>query len=37
VLTHLWPRIDPAEAAEEGAAAFGGPVTMAAPHMVTVI
>jgi ribonuclease BN (tRNA processing enzyme) len=37
VLTHLWPRIDPEAAAEEGADAFGGSVTLAAPHMVTVI
>jgi ribonuclease BN (tRNA processing enzyme) len=37
VLTHLWPRIDPEVAAEEGAEAFGGPVTLAAPHMVTVV
>jgi ribonuclease BN (tRNA processing enzyme) len=37
VLTHLWPMLDPARVAEEGAEAFGGPVTLAAPHMVTVI
>ena len=37
VLTHLWPRIDPVEAAEEGAEGYAGPVTLAAPHMVTVV
>jgi ribonuclease BN (tRNA processing enzyme) len=37
VLTHLWPLIDPGLSAEEGAEAFGGPVTLAAPHMVTVV
>jgi ribonuclease BN (tRNA processing enzyme) len=37
ILTHLWPQIEPALAAEEGAEAFGGPVTLAAPHLVTVV
>jgi len=37
ILTHLWPRVDPVRAAEEGAEAFGGPVTLAAAHMVTVV
>jgi ribonuclease BN (tRNA processing enzyme) len=37
VLTHLWPMLDPARVADEGAEAFGGPVTLAAPHMVTVV
>ena len=37
ILTHLWPQIDPAIAAEEGAEAFGGPVTLATPHLVTVV
>ena len=37
VLTHLWPLVDPARAAEEGSDAFGAPVTLAAPHMVTTI
>jgi ribonuclease BN (tRNA processing enzyme) len=37
VLTHLWPLIDPAVAAEEGAEGFGGPVTLAAPGMTTVV
>jgi ribonuclease BN (tRNA processing enzyme) len=37
ILTHLWPLIDPSLALEEGAEAFGGPVTLAAPHMVTLV
>ena len=30
VLTHLWPRVDPAVVVEEGSEAFGAPVTLAA-------
>ena len=37
ILTHLWPRIDPAVSSEEGAEAFGDSVTLAAPHMVTTV
>jgi len=37
LLTHLWPLLDPAEVAEEGAEAFGAPVTLAAPRLVTTI
>ena len=37
ILTHLWPRIDPAISSEEGAEAFGDSVTLAAPHMVTTV
>jgi ribonuclease BN (tRNA processing enzyme) len=37
VLTHLWPMIDPAAAAEEGSEAFGEPVVLAAPGLVTTI
>jgi ribonuclease BN (tRNA processing enzyme) len=37
ILTHLWPRVAAVRAAEEGAEAFGGPVTLAAAHMVTVV
>ena len=37
VLTHLWPRIDPARAVEEGAEAYGDSVTLAAPHMITTV
>jgi len=37
ILTHLWPRIDPAVAAAEGAEAYGGSVTLAAPHMITTV
>ncbi len=37
VLTHLWPRIDPIASVEEGSDAFGAPVTLAAPHLVTKV
>jgi ribonuclease BN (tRNA processing enzyme) len=37
ILTHLWPRVDPAVAAVEGAEAYGGSVTLAAPHMITTV
>lgn len=37
ILTHLWPKIDPAVAAAEGAEAYGGSVTLAAPHMITTV
>ncbi|MGH8998364.1 MAG: MBL fold metallo-hydrolase [Acidimicrobiia bacterium] len=33
MLTHLWPGLDPAVSAAEGSEAFGGPVTLAAPHV----
>jgi ribonuclease BN (tRNA processing enzyme) len=35
VLTHLWPRLDPSISLAEGSEAFGAPVTLAAPHLVT--
>ena len=35
VLTHLWPRLDPVVSVAEGSEAFGAPVTLAAPHLVT--
>jgi ribonuclease BN (tRNA processing enzyme) len=35
MLTHLWPRVDPRKAVEEGSDAFGEAVTLAAPHLVT--
>ncbi len=35
MLTHLWPRLDPVASVEEGSDAFGEPVTLAAPHLVT--
>lgn len=35
MLTHLWPRLDPIASVEEGSEAFGEPVTLAAPHLVT--
>jgi ribonuclease BN (tRNA processing enzyme) len=37
ILTHLWPLLDPAAAAAEGSAAFGGPVTIATPDLITTI
>jgi ribonuclease BN (tRNA processing enzyme) len=37
ILTHLWPRVDPAVAAAEGAEAYGGAVTVATPHMITTV
>jgi ribonuclease BN (tRNA processing enzyme) len=37
MLTHLWPLLDPAAVAEEGAEAFGGAVTLASTGLVTTI
>ena len=37
ILTHLWPYLDPNEVAEEGAEAFGGPVTIATPDLITTV
>jgi len=37
ILTHLWPLVDPVVAAAEGAEAYGGSVTLAAPHMITTV
>jgi ribonuclease BN (tRNA processing enzyme) len=37
VLTHLWPQVDREQAAAEGAAAFGEPVDLAAPDLVTAV
>jgi ribonuclease BN (tRNA processing enzyme) len=37
MLTHLWPTIDPIASVEEGSEAFGNPVVLAAPHLVTRI
>lgn len=37
MLTHLWPQIDPHRAVEEGSRAFGEPVMLAAPHLVTPV
>jgi ribonuclease BN (tRNA processing enzyme) len=37
MLTHLWPRLDPLVSVEEGSEAFGQPVTLATPHLVTTI
>ncbi|GIU88529.1 MAG: MBL fold metallo-hydrolase [Acidimicrobiia bacterium] len=35
MLTHLWPTLDPVASVEEGSEAFGRPVVLAAPHLVT--
>lgn len=37
MLTHLWPRLDPVRSVEEGSEAFGAPVTLAAPHLITQV
>jgi ribonuclease BN (tRNA processing enzyme) len=37
MLTHLWPRLDRRQAAAEGTDAFGEPVLMAAPDLVTEV
>jgi ribonuclease BN (tRNA processing enzyme) len=37
VLTHLWPLLDANEVVEEGSKAFGGPVTLATPDLITTI
>ncbi|MEX1006458.1 MAG: MBL fold metallo-hydrolase [Acidimicrobiia bacterium] len=37
ILTHLWPMNDREDTAKEGAEAFGGPVTLATPNLVTEI
>jgi len=37
VLTHLWPEVDRERAAAEGSAAFGAPVVLAAPELVTTV
>jgi ribonuclease BN (tRNA processing enzyme) len=35
MITHLWPMLDPIASAEEASEAFGGAVTLAAPHVTT--
>jgi ribonuclease BN (tRNA processing enzyme) len=37
VLTHIWPQVDPEASVAEGSEAFGEPVTLAVPHLVTEI
>jgi ribonuclease BN (tRNA processing enzyme) len=37
MLTHLWPRNDVHRVVDEGSDAFGEPVVLAAPHLVTRI
>jgi len=37
MITHLWPTIDPVASAEEASEAFGGAVTLAAPHLSTFV
>jgi ribonuclease BN (tRNA processing enzyme) len=37
LLTHLWPLLDSNAVAEEGSVAFGGPVTLATPDLITTI
>jgi ribonuclease BN (tRNA processing enzyme) len=35
ILTHLWPELDGVVSVKEGTEAFGEPVTLATPHLVT--
>ncbi|MGZ4688403.1 MAG: MBL fold metallo-hydrolase [Acidimicrobiia bacterium] len=37
LLTHIWPQVDPEASVAEGSEAFGEPVTLAVPHLVTEI
>jgi ribonuclease BN (tRNA processing enzyme) len=37
MLTHLWPQLDPKLVVAEGSAAYGEPVMLATPHLVTKI
>jgi ribonuclease BN (tRNA processing enzyme) len=37
VLTHIWPQVDPAASVAEGSEAFGEPVTLAVPRLITEI
>jgi ribonuclease BN (tRNA processing enzyme) len=37
MLTHLWPPLDAQESVREGTEAFGEPVTLATPHLVTKV
>jgi ribonuclease BN (tRNA processing enzyme) len=37
MLTHLWPQNDQRRAVEEGSEAFGEPVMLATPHLVTQV
>ena len=37
MLTHLWPLLDPNEVLDEGTQAFGGPITLATPDLITTI
>jgi ribonuclease BN (tRNA processing enzyme) len=37
MLTHVWPQIDPQRTVAEGSAAFGEPVLLATPGLVTTV
>jgi len=37
ILTHLWPFVDREVSAAEGSEAFGAPVTLATPGLVTIV
>jgi ribonuclease BN (tRNA processing enzyme) len=37
MLTHLWPRLDPAQSVAEGSEGFGADVALAAPHLTVRI
>jgi len=37
ILTHIWPEFDPEVSAQQGSEAFGEPVMLAKPHLVTQV
>jgi ribonuclease BN (tRNA processing enzyme) len=37
ILTHIWPQVDPQASIAEGSEAYGEPVTLAVPHLVTEV
>jgi ribonuclease BN (tRNA processing enzyme) len=37
VLTHIWPQVDREASVAEGSEAFGEPVTLAVPHLITEV
>lgn len=37
LVTHIWPQVDPEASVAEGSEAFGEPVTLAVPHLITEI
>jgi hypothetical protein len=37
MLTHVWPTLDLADIVDEGSAAYGADVILAAPHVVATL